>query len=526
MHSCDMISVTAGDTFPSSLLVFLPFHRTNSPPKLLIAVMYAGIDLGTSGVKVALMGLDGRIIDSAAESLTVTSPKPLWNEQDPHSWWTATERAIQTLKVKHNLEQVRAIGLSGQMHGATLVDKDGNVLRPCILWCDGRCFKECEELEKAVPNSREITGNLMMPGFTAGKLLWVKKHEPEVFERVAKVLLPKDYLRYRMTGDFASDMSDSSGTMWMNTKKRDWSDELLAATGLTREHMPKLFEGSQITSYLTPQIASRWGMGRRVPVVGGSGDNAAGAVGVGLFKPGQAMLSLGTSGVYFVVSDGFHYNTKEAVHSFCHALSDRWHLMSVILSCAACLDWGAAFMGCKSVKEFVKEAESAKDYTERPLYFLPYLSGERTPHNNANAKGVFFGMTSHHGRPEMARAVLEGVSFALAQGMDAVHRCGVQPTAISLIGGGSRSAFWRQMLADVSGFSLNYCAGSEVGPALGACRLAQISVEKRSLEELLPSLPLRETHTPDIKKHAGYKKRREVFEKLYKQLYPLMPAKM
>jgi xylulokinase len=487
--------------------------------------MYAGIDMGTSGIKVALMNHEGAIVDSASASLTVESPHPLWNEQDPDSWWAAINNCMEELKKRQDMKKVRSIGLSGQQHGATLLGKDHKVLRPCILWCDGRSYRECAELEKAVPNSREITGNLMMPGFTAGKLLWVKKHEPEIFAKVDKVLLPKDYARFLMTGDFATEMSDASGSMWLNTAKRDWSDEILKATGLSRENMPKLYEGSQITGKLTEEVAARWGMDR-VPVVGGGGDNEAGAVGAGLYKPGQAMLSLGTSGVYFIVSDGFKYNTDEAVHSFCHALPKRWHLMSVILSCAVCLDWAAKLTGCKSVGEFVKEAEKARNFDERPIYFLPYLAGERTPHNNPKAKGVFFGLTSHHRRPELARAVLEGVSFAMAQGMDAVHRCNVKPSNIALIGGGSRSPFWRQMLADVSGYPMDYCTGSEVGPALGACRLAQIAMEKRPLEEMLPHLPLKQTHKPDMKKHEVYKKRREIFAALYKQLHPLMDAKL
>lgn len=487
--------------------------------------MYAGIDLGTSSVKVVLMAPDGKIVGSASSPLTVSSPHPLWNEQDPASWWTATNAAMAELKSKHDMSKVKAIGLSGQMHGATLLDKDNRILRPCILWCDGRSFKECAELEKLVPASREITGNLIMPGFTAGKLLWVKLNEPEVFAKCAKVLLPKDYVRLLMTGDYASDMSDSSGTMWMNTGKRNWSKEMLAATGLTESHMPKLFEGSEVTGHLLKEVAAQWGMSEKVAVVGGGGDNEAGAIGAGLFEPGQAMLSLGTSGVYFIVSDGFHYNTDEAVHSFAHAIPQRWHLMSVMLSCAVCLDWAAKLTGCSSVKEFVAEAEKAKNFGVRPLYFLPYLSGERTPHNNANAKGSFFGLSGQHSRPELARAVMEGVTFALADGMDAVHRCNVKPTSISLIGGGTRSAFWRQMLADASGLPLNYCDGSEVGPALGACRLAQVAMEpNKSFKELLTPMPLKQTHVPDMKQHAIYARRRKVFRRLYKQLYPMMPA--
>ncbi|KEG12201.1 putative xylulokinase [Trypanosoma grayi] len=487
--------------------------------------MYIGIDLGTSGVKVAVMGGDGAVIDTATAGLTVSRPKPLWNEQDPAEWWSATNKAMNILKSRNDMKKVRAVGLSGQMHGATLLDKHGKVLRPCILWCDGRCAEQCRELERLVPHSRETTGNLMMPGFTAGKLLWVRQNEPDVFRKVKKVLLPKDYLRYLMTGDYASEMSDSSGTLWMDTAKRGWNDDLLRACGLSQELMPKLYEGTAITGHLKPCLAKQWGM-NEVPVVGGGGDNAAGAVGAGLYKPGQAMLSLGTSGVYFIVSDGFRYNTKEAVHSFCHALPNSWHLMSVILSAASCLDWAARVTGCKNVAEFVADAEKAHRFDEMPVWFLPYLAGERTPHNNADAKGVFFGLTAQHGRPEMARAVLEGVSFALAQGMDAVHRCDVKPTNITLIGGGSRSALWRQMLADVTGQSIDYCSGADVGPALGAARLAQVAVEKRPLEELLPHLPLVKTHHPDMQRHKVYLRRRRIFEALYKHLEPLMTSKL
>lgn len=488
--------------------------------------MYLGIDLGTSAVKVVLIGTNGAVIDSATSGLTVSRPKPLWNEQDPEEWWVATNKAIDVLKCKHNMKKVLGVGLSGQMHGATLLDSKGKVLRPCILWCDGRCFRQCHELEKAVPCSRQTTGNVMMPGFTAGKLLWVKQNEPDVFRRLSKVLLPKDYLRYRMTGDFASDMSDSSGTMWMNTAKRDWSDDMLHACGLSRVNMPKLYEGHEVTGHLTPSVARAWGM-NEVPVVAGGGDNAAGAVGAGLYKPGQAMLSLGTSGVYFIVTDGFCSNTKEAVHSFCHALPNSWHLMSVMLSATSSLEWAARLTGCKSVVDFVASAEEAgKGSGDFSLWFLPYLAGERTPHNNANAKGVFFGLTAQHGRPEVARAVIEGVSFALADGMDAVHRCGVRPAGITLIGGGSKSVFWRQLLADVTGQPINYCTGAAVGPALGAARLAQLSVERRPYAEVLPQLPLVKTYHPDMQKHKLYLQRRVVFSELYKRLESLMSSKL
>ena len=436
--------------------------------------MYIGIDLGTSGVKAILLGEQGEVLASHTEKLSVSRPHPLWSEQDPESWWQATDRAIQALGAAHSLQQVKAIGLAGQMHGATLLDSENRVLRPAILWNDGRCGEECGLLEARVANARAITGNLMMPGFTAPKLLWVQRHEPEIFAKVAKVLLPKDYLRLKMSGVFASDMSDAAGTMWLDVAKRDWSDEMLAACSLSRSHMPALFEGSEITGELLPEVARRWAM-PVVPIVAGGGDNAAGAVGVGMADAGQAMLSLGTSGVYFAVSEGFLSKPESAVHSFCHALPGRWHLMSVMLSAASCLDWAAKLTGMESVQALISAAQQA-DENAGDIWFLPYLSGERTPHNNPQAKGVFFGLTHQHGPAELARAVLEGVGYALADGMDVVHACGVTPQSITFIGGGPRSDWWRQLLADICGLPLDSRPGGQAGPALGLAPAAPSAV--------------------------------------------------
>ena len=324
-----------------------------------------------------------------------------------------------------------------------------------------------------------------------------------------------------MTGEFASDMSDAAGTMWLDVAKRDWSDVMLAACQLTRAHMPALYEGSAITGTLLPGVAQSWGMSE-VAVVAGGGDNAAGAVGVGMMNAGQAMLSLGTSGVYFAVSDGFLSKPESAVHSFCHALPDRWHLMSVMLSAASCLDWAAKLTGLASVPALIDAAQQENEQAE-PVWFLPYLSGERTPHNNPQAKGVFFGLTHQHGPAELARAVLEGVGFALADGMDVVHACGVTPASITLIGGGARSEYWRQMLSDISGLQLDYRTGGDVGPALGAARLAQIAMNpQQPLSDLLPQLVLEQAHYPDAEQHARYQQRRETFRRIYQQLLPLM----
>lgn len=483
--------------------------------------MYIGIDLGTSGVKAILLDEQGEVVASRTETLTVSRPHPLWSEQDPEHWWQATDRAMKALGEQHSLQGVKALGIAGQMHGATLLDKQQTVLRPAILWNDGRCGEECVLLEAAVPESRKITGNLMMPGFTAPKLLWVQRHEPEVFAQIDKVLLPKDYLRLRMTGVFASDMSDAAGTMWLDVAKRDWSDKMLDACQLSRQQMPELFEGSEITGRLKDDVAQAWNM-PAVPVVAGGGDNAAGAVGVGMLDVGQAMLSLGTSGVYFAVSDGFRSKPESAVHSFCHALPNRWHLMSVMLSAASCLDWAAKLTGLDTVPALLAAAEKANDEAG-DVWFLPYLSGERTPHNNPQAKGVFFGLTHQHGPAELARAVLEGVGYALAEGMDVVHSCGVTPQSVTLIGGGARSPYWRQMLADISAQTLDYRTGGDVGPALGAARLAQIAMSPdKPLQSMLAQLPLEQQHKPDMARHERYKERRKVFSQIYQQLLPLM----
>lgn len=479
--------------------------------------MYIGIDLGTSGVKSIIMSRSGEIMGTKTAELSVSRLNPLWSEQDPAAWWQATCQCIEGLGEKFDLSQVKAIGLSGQMHGATLLDNTGNVIRPAILWNDGRCEEECKQIEKEVQNSREITGNIMMPGFTAPKLKWVEKYEPELFEEINKVLLPKDYLRFKMTGDYASEMSDSAGTAWLDVKARDWSDTLLRATGLTRENMPKLYEGSDVTGTLSEDVAHKWGMSC-VPVIAGGGDNAAGAIGVGLTEPGQAMLSLGTSGVYFVVSDGFVSNPESALHSFCHALPNTWHTMSVILSAASCLTWVAELTGFDDVGEMISSVEKDADQNS-DVIFLPYLSGERTPHNDPNAKGVFFGMTHTTSRNELALSVLEGVGFAFADGFDALHDTKMVPDEVSLIGGGARSEYWRQMLADIVGLPLVYRKGGDVGPALGAARLAILGVdESATVREVCPVPELVQRHEPNQALQQHYRTKRAIYRELYEKL--------
>lgn len=486
--------------------------------------MYIGIDLGTSGIKVILCDEHGKLLASESASLSVSRPEPLWSEQDPAHWWQGLSEIMRKLSESHDLSQVKGIGLSGQMHGATLLDSDNQIIRPAILWNDGRCGAQCQSIEQQVPDSRKITGNIMMPGFTAPKLLWVKEHEPDLFKRVAKVLLPKDYLRFKLSGDFASDMSDSAGTMWLDVEKRDWHEGLLAACGLERSHMPALFEGNQITGHLLPELASQWKM-NSVPIIAGAGDNAAGAIGLGIVNPGQAMLSLGTSGVYFVVSDGFKANPESAVHSFCHALPQRWHLMSVLLSAASCLQWYAESVLEQDVSTLLDELDKKPVDIEHSPYFLPYLSGERTPHNDPYAQGLFFGLTHSSNKTALTHAVMEGVSFGFADGFDALHESGAQATEITLIGGGARSRYWRQMLADVLNRKLTFRLGGEVGPALGAARLAQLAINPEAeIESVCPTPELVEEHSPDPDKVALYQKRRDTFKTLYTRLDDLFPS--
>ncbi|HEJ9411612.1 TPA: xylulokinase [Proteus mirabilis] len=476
--------------------------------------MYLGLDLGTSSVKAIIMNEQGDVVASHSIPLTLSRPHPQWSEQDPQAWWQATDEAIKQLSRTQPMEQIQAIGLSGQMHGAVLLDAQQNILRPAILWNDGRSVKQCLHLETQYPQFKEITGNLVMPGFTAPKLQWVAENEAEIFEQIAHVLLPKDFLRWKMSGNFASDMSDAAGTLWLDMQKRDWSDELLAATGLSRCQMPTLFEGNQITGYLLPEVAKKWRM-EQVPIIAGGGDNAAGAIGVGVYQPGQGMLSLGTSGVYFVVSEKFLQNSDNAVHSFCHALPRTWHLMSVILSAASCLDWVCQLTGISDVGAMFKEIEQHA-HSDSSLLFLPYLSGERTPYNNANAKGVFWGLTHQHQRADLCRAVLEGVSFALRQGIEVADKAGQHADNITLIGGGARSEYWRQLLADITGKTLDYRQGGDVGPALGAARLAQLAINPAHLSQIILSQPKLETrHVPNLEKHKAYQDKYNAFKKLY-----------
>ncbi|MBY5460195.1 xylulokinase [Rhizobium leguminosarum] len=436
--------------------------------------MYLGLDLGTSGVKAMLIDGDQKIVGSANGSLDVSRPHSGWSEQEPAHWVRATEEAVAGLKAKHpkELAAVLGIGLSGQMHGATLVDATDKVLRPCILWNDTRSYVEAAALD-ADPRFRALTGNIVFPGFTAPKLAWVAKHEPDVFAKIAKVLLPKDYLRLWLTGEYISEMSDSAGTSWLDTGKRAWSSELLAATKLSEEQMPALVEGTEQAGKLRSELAAQWGISGDVVVAGGAGDNAASACGMGTVSDGAAFVSLGTSGVLFAANASYLPKPESAVHAFCHALPNTWHQMGVILSATDALNWHSGVTG-KSAADLTGEVgETLKAPTG--VTFLPYLSGERTPHNNAVIRGAFIGLEHESSRVVLTQAVLEGVAFAIRDNLEALRSAGTGISRVTAIGGGSRSRYWLASIATALGVPVDLPADGDFGAAFGAARLGLIA---------------------------------------------------
>ena len=481
--------------------------------------MYIGIDIGTSEVKALLLAPDQRVVGTAGAALTVSRPQPGHSEQDPAHWWAATQSALDGLRAAHPVEYAatEAIGLSGQMHGAVLLDAQDRVLRPAILWNDTRSAEECSALMRELPALSELGGSLAMPGFTAPKLRWVARHEPEVFRRVAKVLLPKDYVRLLLTGDHVSDLSDASGTLWLDVRRREWSDELLALTGLTRAHMPRLVEGSAVSGRLRPDVAQSLGLRPGTVVAGGGGDNAASAVGMGAVEPGQGFLSLGTSGVLFVVTPTYQPNAASATHAFCHAVPGRWHQMSVMLAAASALQWVAKLLGAPDAGDVAARAAAlgASDREAAPL-FLPYLSGERTPHNDAQVRGSFHGLDFDTDAARVGYAVMEGVSFGLRDGLAALNAAGSQVTRLSLVGGGARSAFWAQMLASALDVEIVTHGGSAVGGALGAARLGALSVGAPLNSVCLPP-PIDTVYQPDPGEGALLAPRHALFRSLYRR---------
>ncbi|MBC2885617.1 xylulokinase [Ochrobactrum sp. CM-21-5] len=485
--------------------------------------MYLGLDLGTSGLKALLIDESQTVIASANAGLTVSRPHHGWSEQSPADWIAAAETAIGTLRQSHPkaLAALRGIGLSGQMHGATLLDDADRVLRPSILWNDTRSHAQAARLD-ADPRFRAITGNIVFPGFTAPKLVWIQENEPEIFGKVHRVLLPKDYLRLWLTGEYVSDMSDAAGTAWLDTGGRQWSPELLAATDLDESRMPALVEGTQPSGSLRAELAQKWGMESTVIVAGGGGDNAVSACGVGIVRPGHAFVSLGTSGVLFASNAAYTPKPESAVHTFCHAVPGMWHQMGVILSAADALNWHARVSG----RTAVELTDELGDDLRAPgsALFLPYLSGERTPYNDADIRGAFIGLEQQSDRPALTQAVLEGVSFAIRDCNEALHAAGTTIDRVIAIGGGSRSRYWLSSLATALDIAVDLPEDGEFGAAFGAARLGLIAATGADPFAVCTLPAIERSIEPDAWLREAYDAAYDRYRRLYPALKSLQSA--
>lgn len=461
--------------------------------------MYLGLDLGTSGLKGLVIDDSGAVQAEATAPLNVARPAPGWSEQDPADWIAAAGTVLRALSAKVDLGAVGGIGLSGHMHGATVLDRADKVLRPCILWNDTRAHAQAARLDSD-PQFRAVSGNIVFPGFTAPKLVWMADEEPDLFAQVAKVLLPKDYLRLWLTGAHVAEMSDAAGTSWLDVGARDWSDDLLAATSLTREHMPALVEGSASSGALRAELAQEFGLRAGIPVAGGAGDNAATAIGLGIARGGQGFVSLGTSGVLFAATDGYAPAPETAVHTFCHALPDTWHQMGVILAATDALNWFAGIAGT-----------SAADLTANlgalqppgQALFLPYLGGERTPLNDAGIRGAFIGLEHATDRAAATRAVMEGVVYALVDCQQALAATGTQLDTLLAAGGGARSEYWLSALATALDLPVQVPQAGDYGAALGAARLGLMAATGAGAEAM-PLPPIARSFDPVTDKTQAF----------------------
>ncbi len=457
---------------------------------------FLGINLGVGKVKVILVDEEQNVLSDSVVRLTRSSPHPRWFEQSPEEWWSATSEAIASVRahVPAAFSGLRGIGISGQTQGTVLLDKHHRLLRPAMLWRDGRALAECVELEALVTNSRDITGNVAKPGFTAAKLLWLQKYERSVFDSIAKVLTPKDFIVFRLTGEFVTDMSDASATLCFDVTRRSWSERMIEALGLSCGHFPKLAEGSEVAGLLRPQLALAWQVKHPVPVAAGAAYPAAAAVGLGMREPGAAHIDLGQSGLVFVTSNRAYSGKEQAVGSFCHALPKRWCRLGVVPSGSASLDWSAPMIGVRSHESFIEQANQA-DVHEAPT-FLPYLYGASSLHSDARASGVFFGLTQNTGKRELAYAVLEGVAFSMADSLVSIQKNGAKVSSVSLIGNGRNSRFWSELLVTACNTPMNLHDSEFDAPSIGAVRLAQLSAANGSAGNLFAAPPVVETIEP------------------------------
>jgi xylulokinase len=489
-----------------------------------------GIDLSTTGAKALLIDDEARVLSSATTPLTLSTPHPLWSEQAPEDWWNATTSSVMQALAAADAsgESVAAVGLTGQMHGLVLLDDDGNVLRPAILWNDQRCGTECDEIRARVGRERlvQITGNDALTGFTAPKILWVEKNEPEIYSRIRHILLPKDYIRYKLTGELAVDKADGSGTMLFDVRKRTWSPDILNALNISAEWLPPTFEGHEITGDVTAEAAAATGLRRETPVVAGGGDQSAQAIGVGVVRPGTIAVTLGTSGVVFAATESPLIEPQGRLHAFCHAVAGRWHLMGVMLSAAGSLQWYRDQLACdQNFEQLVSDASRTPAGSEG-LIFLPYLSGERTPHPDPLARAAWIGLTVRHTQAHLTRAVLEGVAFGVKDMFCLMRDAGLGPIEqVRLSGGGAKSPLWRQILADTLEAELVTVNTTE-GAGFGAALLAGVGagvwpdVDTACAETIF----VRDRVSPNPATFPVYRSLHEQYQKLYPALKPTFEA--
>lgn len=488
-----------------------------------------GIDIGTSSTKAVVSDASGKILFAGGPTYDFETPKPLWAENDPKRWWDATLECLRLIAEKIDVSEVVGIGLTGQMHGLVLLDANGSVLRPAIQWNDQRTAAQCAELTEKVGFEQviQITGNPILTGFTAPKILWVQQHEPEIWAKVSKILLPKDYIRFMLGGVFATDVSDASGMSLLDVGARDWSTVMLEACGVKPEMMAEVYESPEVTCTLKDELAERYGFPKGIPIVAGAGDQAAGAVGSGVVTKGAVACSLGTSGVVFAQAEAFEPEPQGRLHAFCAAVPGTWHYMGVQLSCAGSYQWffdnlafGATF------KDIDVEAREIPAGSEG-LFFLPYLTGERMPHPDPQARGAFIGLTLRHGRGHMARAVLEGVTLGLRQGLDMMKDLGIETRKVIVSGGGAKSPLWKQILADVFQSRIVTVNAAE-GGAFGSAILAMVGAGVYPSVEAACSAVIEETGSlePDHDTAAKYNATLEVYQKLYPALQPIFPTIM
>ncbi len=491
-----------------------------------------GIDVGTSSVKTVLLDQSGKVVATASPEHSFSTPKPLWAESNPEDWWKGTITGIKQVlgDAKITADKIEGVGLTGQMHGLVLLDRGGEVLRPCIMWNDQRTAAQCKAISQSVGVERvvELTGNPVLPGFTAPKIVWIKENEPEAFAKVTKILLPKDYIRYRLSGEYFTDVSDASGMSLLDVAHRDWSGEMLEACGVHRDWMAEVTESPVVSTKVSAEAARLTGLIEGTPIVAGGGDQAAQAIGCGIVREGNVSATLGTSGVVFAQSDKYRVDPKGRLHTFCHAVPGKYHLMGVMLSAAGSFQWYRnTFCG----QELKNEAETDLDSYDiltceaskispgsEGLIFLPYLSGERTPYPDPEAKGVFFGMTLRHTRAHFTRAVMEGVTFGLKDSLELMRELGIRPQQVVASGGGAKSALWRQMMADIFETPI-VTTNSTEGAAYGAALLAGVGTKVYPSIEVAceKTIGLTEEINP-IEKTNIYKERYSQYRKLYPSL--------